>query len=994
MGARLSLVALIALVLAASADPAHAQYFGRNKVRYDDTGFQTLQTKHFDIYFRRDSAAAAEMASELAERWYVRLSAVFSHQLSSRQPLILYASHAAFEQTNVVSGFLGEGVGGVTESQQRRIILPFDAGLSETNHVIGHEIVHAFQYDIAARQGRSVGGLPLWFIEGMAEYLSVGPNDPFSMLLLRDAAQHKHLPTLKDLGASPISPYRAGQALFAFLGAEYGEAVVARVLSARSRDAVRRIEMATGATAADLTTRWHASINRAVLTSDLSTDPGRAVIDRKNGGRMNIAPSLSPDGRHLAFLSERDQLSIDVFVADAKTGSIEKKLLTSAADPHIESLGFLRSSGAWSPDGTRLLMSLVKQGRPVFAIYNVEDGSLDRDLIVDGVDQVFQPSWSPDGRLIAFAGLSRGVTDLFLFDLETGEAHRLTEDAYSDLQPVWSPDGRRLAFISDRSASDVSALTFGKYQLALMELSTGSVTPLPGFEGGAADPQWTIDGSALFFRAALNNVPDVFRINIDGSGMTRLTRTNAAVTGLTAYSPALSAALREDTLAFSVLRDGRFEIRMLDGASVKTEGAGEALPARLVDQSAVRVSAMLGQPVSGAPPVTAQPQPYVSKLALTGIGLPAFSMGTGGGGTGSFVRGGTSLLFSDVLGDRRFGMAIQGGLRLEDLGFHALYLNRSTRWTWGAGLEVAPYVDGSRQRVIDAGNETRVLIDNLERERQMHSIASGLLMYPFHRSLRLEFRGGYHVAQYHRITRSRTFSLPDGKLIREDLDRDAPSHQPLSLVEAGVALVRDTAAFGAVSPIMGNRVRLELTSAHGDTSFLQVLSDYRRYWLLPARPYALAVRVMHIGRYGSGADDTRLVPLSLRRQGLVRGVEGSMLQSCAPSGNMGCVSNADTLAGNRLIAAQVELRFPLLGMFSRRLSWGSIPLEGFAFADAGAVWGRQDLPSWLDSQTAARSVGTGARVNAGGFVVEFAAARRLGSDAPGWKFVFNARPPF
>src|SRR3954468_21270887 len=119
--------------------PAHAQYFGRNKVRYNPVGFQTLHTEHFDIYFRPDSSRTAQVAARMAERWYTRLSQLLNHQLTSRQPLVLYASHAAFEQTNVVPGFPGETVGGVTEGQQRRIILPFDAGLAETNHVIGQQ---------------------------------------------------------------------------------------------------------------------------------------------------------------------------------------------------------------------------------------------------------------------------------------------------------------------------------------------------------------------------------------------------------------------------------------------------------------------------------------------------------------------------------------------------------------------------------------------------------------------------------------------------------------------------------------------------------------------------------------------------------------------------------------------------------------------------------------------------------------------------------------
>ena len=80
----------------------------------------------------------------------------------------------------------------------------------------------------------------------MAEYLSVGADDPYSTMLLRDAARHERLPTIRDLGGSRISPYRAGQALFAWLAQQYGEQVIEQIFSARRKGAVGRIEGVTG----------------------------------------------------------------------------------------------------------------------------------------------------------------------------------------------------------------------------------------------------------------------------------------------------------------------------------------------------------------------------------------------------------------------------------------------------------------------------------------------------------------------------------------------------------------------------------------------------------------------------------------------------------------------------------------------------------------------------------------------------------------------------
>jgi hypothetical protein len=186
---------------------SNAQYFGRNKVQYEDFDFKILKTEHFDVYFYPEMYEAAEQAARMAERWYARLSRIFDHELNGRQPLILYAASPHFQQTTAISGVLGEGVGGVTESFKRRIVLPLGHSLAASDHVIGHELVHAFQYDITSQKHSSFGmaapsihRLPLWIIEGMAEYLAIGPVSSHTAMWMRDAT---HREKVED-GGTPL----------------------------------------------------------------------------------------------------------------------------------------------------------------------------------------------------------------------------------------------------------------------------------------------------------------------------------------------------------------------------------------------------------------------------------------------------------------------------------------------------------------------------------------------------------------------------------------------------------------------------------------------------------------------------------------------------------------------------------------------------------------------------------------------------------------------
>src|SRR5688572_16951620 len=247
-----------------TATPAHAQYFGRNKVHYDRLEFRVLQTEHFDVYYYPEEEEATRYAARMAERWYTRLSTLLGHNFVQRQPLVLYASHPHFTQTNITASAPAEGTGGLTERLKSRIAMPFAAGLGETDHVLGHEIAHAFQIDVARRAKQDAFTMPGWFIEGMAEYLSLGAGNPHTMMWLRDAAQHRRLPAVKQLSDPRYFPYRYGHAFWAYLAGRYGDEFIGRVLRSKVRGVVPRLEEATGIDEAQLTRDWHASIHDEV----------------------------------------------------------------------------------------------------------------------------------------------------------------------------------------------------------------------------------------------------------------------------------------------------------------------------------------------------------------------------------------------------------------------------------------------------------------------------------------------------------------------------------------------------------------------------------------------------------------------------------------------------------------------------------------------------------------------------------------------------------
>ena len=171
-----------------------AQYFGRNKPSYGKFDFKVNKTEHFEIYEYLNNPEKLRQLAAASEMWYKMHQEVLKDTIKTKNPMLIYNDHPGFQQTNAIQGDISVGTGGVTEALRNRVIFPIAATNQQTNHVLGHEMVHAFQYNMILA-GDSTGlqnlnNLPLWMVEGLAEYLSIGRIDPHTAMWMRDAVMN------------------------------------------------------------------------------------------------------------------------------------------------------------------------------------------------------------------------------------------------------------------------------------------------------------------------------------------------------------------------------------------------------------------------------------------------------------------------------------------------------------------------------------------------------------------------------------------------------------------------------------------------------------------------------------------------------------------------------------------------------------------------------------------------------------------------------------
>ena len=1017
--------ALLALAIPAGGPAAAQSYFGQNQVQYDRFDWQVKETEHFLVYYYPEERQLVVDAARMAERAYARLSRILDHQFREKKPIVLFASRDDFGQNNV-TGDLGEGTGGVTEALRHRMLLNFTGDYRSFEHVLTHELVHAFQYDIFAR-GKAGAGLqtlqqylpPLWFAEGMAEYLSLGPSTSQTNMWMRDAALNGRLPTLEQMTHSPQRwfPYRFGHAFWTYVGQRWGDEVIGQIMQGVPGIGVERaIKRELGMTFDDLSDEWKEALQTQHLPQVASMDRARRfaqplLTKRRSGGEVFLAPALSPDGKHIAFLSNgrfaRGEVFIDLWLGDAQTGKRIKRLVKSTMDPDFEELRLLYSQSAFSPDGRFLAFTAQRRGKDVLYLLDVRSRQRLRryELPVEGVTG---PSFSPDGRRITFSGTKGGVSDIYVVDVDGRNLQQITRDKFGDLQPQWSPDGSRIAFATDRDGPEsLALLKFPKLRIAVVDFAKGTFELLPAQVGLNFNPQWSPDGKSLAFVSDRSGVPNVFLFDFGDREYYQLTNVVGGVSAVTEYSPAISWAQGADRLAFTYFEDGAYTIwsvtnpramrkapyrdvappaaivvapraKQTDGSDslptasslYRSGGAIRAaadLPRGTASpEAAVTIAALLDSASLALPDSTKfRDQPYRVRLMPDYVARP--TIGYAPDNFGRNVFGGTTLIMSDMLGNHRLALSGELNGRLSEARAFAGYTNVSRRWKWTTGLSQAPYYFLSADSLTPLGGteykedqQVTVFI-----ARQLFGIAA----HPMNRFTRIEAGLGVN-----NIGRRRWF------ISRKILDarratvfgRDSIVDDPmLNYIDAQIAYVSDNTLSGYTGPVVGRRYRFQISPVAGSYNWIEYLADYRRYDPVIFNYLTVATRLytnLSVGR------DELQFPKYIARPDYVRGYDrtNSFYAGCPVVGANTANCSAIQLLGSRVAVANAELRFPLL----RRVELGVLPValppvEGVAFYDMGVAWSRNQTlygsrPDGYNSMTQrypVRSWGGGIRVN-------------------------------
>ncbi|MCC8425850.1 DPP IV N-terminal domain-containing protein [Mucilaginibacter sp. UR6-11] len=964
---------------------AKAQYFGQNKVRYKKLKFKVYKTPHFEIYYYLKNDSMIKRFAQESELWYTLHQQVFRDTFRNVNPIILYANHPDFQQTTAIDGEIDVGTGGITEGLKNRVVMPVMENNQMTRHVIGHELVHAFQYHLLLGKEdnnyENINNLPLWMIEGMAEYLSLGKKDSYTAMWMRDAYLNHDIPTVKDLTESnKYFPYRYGEAFWSFIGSTYGDTIITPFFKNTARFGLSYgIRRTFGYDDKTLSQLWKTSIEntyKPFLKDTVQKPVGQLVVSDKNSGKMNIAPAISPDGKYLAFLSEKNLFTIDLFLADAKTGVILKKLTSKISNTHIDEFNFIESAGAWSPDGKKFAFSVFNKGRNRMLVVEVPSGKIIEDISMGKAEQFSNLSWSPDGNQLVFQGLSEGQGDLYLYNFKTKMVKQLTNDKYSDYQPSFSRDGKKIVFSSDRTTYDRTLSQDITFNLAEYDLATGKTTDIPVFDGANnLNPQYSSDGTQIYFLSNRDGFRNMYRYTISGGKVEQMTDLFTGICGITEFSPALSISANND-IVYSYYRAQKYQLynakaseftpKTVGGSSINFDAA-MLPPARAVGVDLINSNLKNYLAYQKISTDSIKDQPYKPKfkldyLASSGIGASVSSFGTG-------LASGVQGVFSDILGRNQIyaGAAING--EVYDFGGQVIYINQQGRWNFGGGISHIPYQFANYNVVATNHNFNGKIIPVTEERYDIIRIfqdqASLFTSYPLSKSTRVELGGGasqyyYRVDRYSTLydTLGNVLDYKKSHISNSDYNNDPLNGgtllRPFTVYNVSTSLVGDNSFFGVASPLNGFRYRIQGEYDFGTYKFFAPTIDLRRY--VRVAPITFAARLYGYGRFGNSDG---LYPLYVGYPFLIRGYEAQTFYN--GSGKPSNGFTIDQLSGTRTAVANFEVRLPFTG--PEKLS--AVKSKFFFselnfFFDAGLAWSSGNQVKF---QMAPDRVGTDANGN-------------------------------
>ncbi len=552
---------------------------------HPELNWRVIETKHFLIHYHQGEENFAREVAQIAEEVYIPLSQDIGYRPLKKIPIVI-------ENYNDTTGGYTSTLTGKIVIQAQSDPTRTSGNLSWPREVIAHELTHALSFAAIDESlfplRRMVASLvlPMWFIEGLAQYEGEQWTS-FKRMWVADQVHQKRIMSEGDLGAfyffdgwGRTSGYYQSDSFIRYIFETYGKDKISVIFEdLRNQPLLQLIGMlslsgggafypvpnflnldeafikAVGKDSLTLYREWREWIfkkyqNNERIDEHFLTPQRRLTFQ----GRRNQCPRFSPSGESIAFVSNRgyDYALFDLYLMQVATKKVKK--LERGVNPFF----------SFSPDGKMIAYSKTQFYSPKRAflsdiwILNITSGEKRR--ITHG-GRASEPCFSPDGERLVFVKKQGGNSNLWLLDFKTNKFSSLTEDKdglAQNFSPNFSPDGEQIAFVSFRQ---------GRRDVYLLKLKDKTLIPLTLDEADDRCPVFSpLENKIYFISDREDRVFNLYSVDSTGKDLKKYTEVKGGV-----FSPSFSGD--GEKVVVSGYKEGRFSLFLFFSSEFKGKKA-------------------------------------------------------------------------------------------------------------------------------------------------------------------------------------------------------------------------------------------------------------------------------------------------------------------------------------------------------------------------------------------------------------------------------------
>lgn len=435
--------------------------FGQNRIQYKNFDWYFYSTNNFDIYYYPGGEEYALVAIDFLEDEFVTLTDKLGYAPYSKTKIFVYNSIHDLQQSNVGIDGAVYTIGGRTEFVKLQLEVAYpgktQAFKQDLIYQLSSTLIEDMMYGGSLAeifQNSYLLSLPDWFIDGAARYIAYGWSREMDDYL-RDYMSRKKIKKLSQIHGESAAV--VGQSIWNYIAVKYGESNISNILNLTRiiRKEENSIANTLGLSFKTFINDWqnYYLLQRVEVEENYKKADEEHVLDRIRGIKELIHSSVTfnKDATKVAYSVIKNGKYI-VYVYDLETGNTDRvvkggyRINGQDVDRHLPLLD-------WQ-DNSTLGVILFKRGFLYLNTFNVETGQKGQKPL-SRFRQIESFSFNDNGRLAVVSGDIDGQNDIFLIAMNRNALRRITRDVYDDLDPTFVPGTAAILFSSNRDKDSV-----------------------------------------------------------------------------------------------------------------------------------------------------------------------------------------------------------------------------------------------------------------------------------------------------------------------------------------------------------------------------------------------------------------------------------------------------------------------------------------------------------------------------------------------------------